>query len=99
MEIKELEKNLEVVFDKLDKGQISKDAVFEILVEIAKGKKPDYSKYRPLSIFSIEKGIKRLVEEKPDLNIGALMGLIMAKYRGKIDGKVVMEILKRYKRA
>ncbi len=98
LEIKELEKNLEIIFDKLNKNQIPKDAVFEILVEIAKGKKVDYSKYKTLSITDIEKEIKKLVEEKPDLTIGALMGIIMGRYRGKIDGKTAMEILKRYKK-
>ena len=42
------------------------------------------------------KDIKKLIDEKKDLNIGAYMGILMGKYRGKVDGKNIMEILKKY---
>lgn len=98
VKIKDFEKQIEIIFDKLNKNEISKDAILEILVDIAKGKKIDYSQYKFISAAQIENEIKKLVEEKPDLNIGALMGLIMAKFKGKIDGRVAMEILKRCKK-
>ena len=43
----------------------------------------------------LEKYTKQIIEEKPGLNASAYMGLVMAKYRGKVDGKKVMEILKK----
>jgi len=97
VKIEDFEKQIELIFDKLNKNEISKDAILEILVDISKGKKIDYSKYKFIPAAQIENEIKKLVEEKPDLNIGALMGLVMAKFKGNVDGRVAMEILKRYK--
>ena len=37
-----------------------------------------------------------LINEKKGLNIGAYMGILMGKYRGKVDGKRIMDILKRF---
>ena len=42
-----------------------------------------------------QKEIKKIIEEKPGLNIGGYMGLIMGKFKGKVDGKQAMEILKK----
>ena len=42
------------------------------------------------------KEIKKIIEEKKGLSIGAYMGILMGKYRGKADGKKIMEILKKY---
>ena len=44
----------------------------------------------------IPKSPQKMIEEKTGLNASAYMGLIMAKHRGKIDGKKVMELLKRF---
>ena len=41
-------------------------------------------------------GIKKLVQEKSNLNIGAYMGLVMSKHRGKVEGKKIMEMLKKH---
>ena len=90
--------DLSRMFEKLNENKIPKDAVFEILLEVAKGKKPNYSKYKAASTGDVEKEIKKLVEEKPDVNIGGLMGLVMAKFKGKVDGKTAMEILRKYKK-
>jgi hypothetical protein len=38
--------------------------------------------------------IKILKKEKPGLSANAYMGLIMAKFRGRVSGKEVMELLK-----
>ena len=39
--------------------------------------------------------LEKIVKDKPGMNPGAYMGLIMAKFKGKIDGKKAMEILKK----
>jgi Glu-tRNA(Gln) amidotransferase subunit E-like FAD-binding protein len=38
--------------------------------------------------------IKSLIKEKPGLSANAYMGLIMQKFKGKVNGKEVMEVLK-----
>jgi glutamyl-tRNA(Gln) amidotransferase subunit E len=81
----------------LDDGKISKEAVLEILVEFSKGNKIDLTKYKALDANEVEKIIKKLVEENPNLTIGALMGDAMKILRGKVDGKVIMDLLKKHK--
>jgi Glu-tRNA(Gln) amidotransferase subunit E-like FAD-binding protein len=85
------------LFEKANNGEIPKSAVFEILVEIAHDKDVDYSKYKSVNDDEISNDAEKLVNENKDATIGALMGMLMAKYRGKIDGKKAMEILKKYK--
>jgi Glu-tRNA(Gln) amidotransferase subunit E-like FAD-binding protein len=38
----------------------------------------------------------KLIKEKPGLNANAYMGLVMKEFRGKIDGKIVMEIIGKF---
>ena len=78
----------------LDKGDIAKTAVPSALEDYSKGKF-DVKKYKSASKRDLEKEIKKIVEEKPGLSIGAYMGIIMGKHKGKVDGKTVMEILKK----
>ena len=37
----------------------------------------------------VEKEIANIVKEKPGLSVGGYMGLIMAKFKGKVSGKEV----------
>ena len=78
----------------LDNGRITKEAIIDIFAEIIKGNKIDLKKYAAVAEDNIENEIKKIVDSKPGLNISAYMGLVMAKYRGKIEGKKVMEVLK-----
>ena len=87
---------IEQPLEKLNKGEITKEAVFEILVELAKGKKPNYNKYKPLSEKEISKDIKQIINKNKGASINALMGQVMSKYRGKIDGKTAIKLLKKY---
>lgn len=43
----------------------------------------------------LEAEIKKLLKEKPGLSEGAYMGLVMARFKGKVSGKEVMEELKK----
>ena len=61
----------------------------------AEKKEVDYSKFEKADDSKIEEGIKQIVKEKPGLNPGAYMGLVMAKFKGQVDGKKAMEILKK----
>lgn len=78
----------------LDSGKVAKDAVFEMLVEKARGNKVDLSKYKQVSAGDVEEEIVKMIKGNPGLSANALMGDIMKKYRGKVDGRKVMELLK-----
>ncbi|NQV09115.1 hypothetical protein HQ529_04650, partial [Candidatus Woesearchaeota archaeon] len=84
------------VLEKLNQGVISKDAVVDILVDLAKGKKIDYSKFKTVDDKKLEAEVKNIVESKKGLGFGAYMGILMGKYKGKVDGKKLSELLKKY---
>jgi Glu-tRNA(Gln) amidotransferase subunit E-like FAD-binding protein len=41
------------------------------------------------------KEIEKIVKEKKDLGFNAIMGLVMGKYKGKVDGKKASEIIEK----
>ncbi|MDD5086830.1 MAG: Glu-tRNA(Gln) amidotransferase subunit GatE [Candidatus Nanoarchaeia archaeon] len=87
-------KHIEEILYYLEKQTIPKEAVFEILVEIAHGKRPDYLKYMSMDEKEIKKVLKEIVEKNKGAPFNALMGEAMAKLRGKADGKKIVELLK-----
>ena len=89
------EKDLREVLGYLNSGKIGKSAVLEVLVDILKNGKADLSKYKGISDDDLEKEVKKIVKANKGAPINALMGEVMKKFRGKVDGKKVMMILKR----
>ncbi len=87
------DKEFEEIFNYLNKGKISKDIVMDVIIDYSNNKF-DIDKYASAPKADLEKEIKAIIGKKPGLSIGAYMGLIMAKYKGKVDGKKAMEILK-----
>ena len=88
-------RHIEEILEHLNKGKISKEAVFEILVEKANGKKIDYKKYLLMSDEEIKKILKEIIAKNKGAPFNALMGQAMAKLRGKADGKKIVELLKK----
>jgi glutamyl-tRNA(Gln) amidotransferase subunit E len=87
------------IFSKLNTGDIAKEAVFEILLAIAKkeqGESIDFSKYQANEDELIE-FITKTISEKPNLNTNAVMGLVMKEYRGKYSGQKILEMIKKCK--
>ena len=79
----------------LDKQLISKEAVMEILVEKIKTGKVDLSKYKAVDDSSLEDELKKIISENKGASMNALMGEAMKKLRGKVDGKKIMDALKK----
>ncbi len=88
--------DFEEILGYLNDSKIAKEAVIGLLVKKIKNEKIDLSGFEAVSDTELEKEIKKMIQEKPGLNIGGYMGLLMGKYRGKVDGKKIMEILKRH---
>ena len=80
----------------LNDGKIAKEAVIDLLVKKLKNEKIDLKRFEAVSEKDLGQEIKKIIEQKPGLNASAYMGLVMAKYRGKVDGRKVMEILKKF---
>jgi glutamyl-tRNA(Gln) amidotransferase subunit E len=88
-------KYLDEIFDKLNKSEISHDSVSDILIELTKNKKVDYSKYKAANTKDLEAEIKKIIDEKPNLSFNAYMGLAMTKFKGKISGKEISDVIKK----
>ncbi|MBL7055417.1 Glu-tRNA(Gln) amidotransferase subunit GatE [Candidatus Woesearchaeota archaeon] len=83
------------VLDYLHKGKVAKDVVIDLLVKKIKKEKIILEKYVPISDKDLEADIKDILEKRKGLNIGAYMGILMGKYKGSIEGKKLMQILKK----
>ncbi len=82
------------VFTFLSERKISKEAVLDLLVGAAQGKPMDPSKFETVCNNDLKKELKKIVDANPGVPIGGLMGDAMKKFRGKVDGKKIMAILK-----
>ncbi|MAG39124.1 Glu-tRNA(Gln) amidotransferase GatDE subunit E [Candidatus Woesearchaeota archaeon] len=90
-------KNLaEKVLSKVDTCEISKGVVVELLADYGKTKKLNFGKFKAVSSNKLEEEIKNIVEKNKGVSIGALMGIIMNQFRGNVDGKKVMTLLKKH---
>jgi Glu-tRNA(Gln) amidotransferase subunit E-like FAD-binding protein len=85
---------IESIAQAIQKGKIKQDDAKHVMTEIAKGKKfDDAIKIEKVDSSEVEQEIAKIVKEKPGLSIGGYMGLVMAKFKGKISGKDATEIL------
>jgi len=91
----DINEHIDEILDYLNKGKISKEAVFEILVEKSQGKKVDYKKYFLIDDEEIKKILKEIIAKNKGAPFNALMGQAMARLRGKADGKKIVDMLKK----
>ncbi|MEW6063121.1 MAG: Glu-tRNA(Gln) amidotransferase subunit GatE [Nanoarchaeota archaeon] len=91
------EGDLEFLFKNITQNKISKNAIENVLIDMVKGKKIDLANYKEIPETQLIKEIKKLIWENTEAQINALMGIIMDKYRGRVDGKRVMELLQKLK--
>ncbi len=88
--------DFEEILSYLNESKITKEAIIDLLVKKIKNENINLAEFESVSEKDLEEEIKKIIEEKPSLNVGAYMGLIMAKYRGKAEGKKIMDLLKKY---
>ncbi len=85
------------ILENLKKGKISENQIKHVLENIAKGKSyKEALKIRKEDLRGREGEIMKLIKEKPGLSPNAYMGLIMKDFKGKISGRELMEIIKKY---
>lgn len=86
--------DFEIVFNALDRGQISKDSVIEIFSRIDEKLTSEIVKeYKLMDESEIKIILEKIVADNKDQKINVLMGLAMKELRGKADGKKIMQIL------
>lgn len=86
-----LEKIFSAVHDKI----ISKDAAFEVMVDVCKEGKLNLEKYKLLSDEELESAVKKIVSDHPKMPFNGLIGKAMEELRGKAEGKKIVDALRR----
>jgi Glu-tRNA(Gln) amidotransferase subunit E-like FAD-binding protein len=85
------------ILEEINSGKLKESKVKDVLSDVLDGKDlNDALNFEELDLKEIEDFVMKLVKEKPGLQSNAYMGLVMAKFKGKIDGKTAMEIVKRF---
>jgi len=82
---------IEAILQNLEKSNISESDIKNIMLQIVKGKTLEQATKKEK--INLNEEIKKLRKEKPNLSTNAYMGLIMAKFKGQISGKDVMNEL------
>jgi len=84
------------VLEAVASKRILEEDVKGIMEKIAKNIPiSDALKVEKKDLGEIESEIAKIVKEKPGLSMGGYMGLVMAKFNGKVNGKDVSDILKK----
>jgi Glu-tRNA(Gln) amidotransferase subunit E-like FAD-binding protein len=88
---------LETLCHYLSKGKLDESRIKRAMEQLVQGKTLEQvTKEQVTDVPHLEQEIKEIIKEKPKLSINAYMGLIMKKYKGKLDARKVAEIIKKY---
>jgi len=99
--------DLKIVFDYISKNRLVKEGIEKVLEEFSKGNMDieriiENHGLKPITESDAEEVIQRIViqnrdviEKKGERAVSVLMGECMKALRGKVDGKIVNEILRR----
>jgi len=89
---------IETIFQAIIKNQVPESSAKQIMLDMINGQ--DINKILEQSSMSsdidLEKEIQTIIKSKPGLTINAYMGLVMSKFKGKADARMITEILKKY---
>jgi len=85
------------VLENLKKKKIKQTQVKHVLERIVKGKShKEAVVFEKEDIGNVEEKVMKLIKSKPGLSSNAYMGLVMKEFRGKIDGREAMEIIRKF---
>lgn len=88
------EEHYNAIFGFLNDGKISKEAVIELMKDAAEGNELDISRFGNVPDEVLKKELRKIVDENKGVSMNALMGEAMRKFRGKADGKKIMDLMK-----
>lgn len=99
------EEILEIILEKIIKKEIEESETKLFMEKIVDGAKnsnkkeiakiAEKIKIEKVSHDEIEEEISKLIKEKPGLRPNAYMGLVMQKFKGKLDAKKAMELVEK----
>ncbi|MEK6920637.1 MAG: Glu-tRNA(Gln) amidotransferase subunit GatE [Nanoarchaeota archaeon] len=89
------DEQLEEIFTQLNEGTLPKEALEDVLLDIARDGSVDFSKYQGMNDMELENVLKKIVHDSKGAPLGTLMGIAMKELRGKADGKKISELLQK----
>jgi len=85
------------ILEALSGGKISESDIKNVLERIVDGVDVlDAIKFDKEDVYSVEEKIMKIIKEKPGLSEKAYMGLVMKEFKGKVDGREVMEMIRKH---
>ena len=85
------------VLEKFRDKKISESQIKEVLERIVDGKSfKEALRFEKVNFGNLEEKIMKIIKEKPGLSEKAYMGLVMSEFKGKIDGKTAMEMIRKF---
>ncbi len=90
------ESDFKQVLNALNNSQITKEAILEILTKAAQGHKIILEDYKPVSAEKIEQEVKEIISKNKSASFNAIMGILMQKYKGKIDAKLLASLINKH---
>jgi len=92
-----LEDNYNTVLDLVASKKITENEIKDFLIDIVKGKNiKDILKKEKVDSSEVEEKILKLIKKYPGLNVNAYMGIVMKEFKGKVNAKEVMDIVKKF---
>jgi Glu-tRNA(Gln) amidotransferase subunit E-like FAD-binding protein len=94
---KSVEDEIPNILNLVKEGKVSENQIKDVLLRLVKGKTlKEAIKFETVDINKIEEQITKIIKERPGLSEKAYMGLIMKEFHGRISGKEVMEMIKKF---
>ena len=91
-----LEDNYNTVLDLVASKKISENEIKDFLIDIVKGKSlKEILKKEKVSSLDIEEDILKIIKKHPGLSENAYMGMVMKEFKGKVNAKEIMDIVKK----
>lgn len=84
---------LKELFLKVDLKLVSKQNIDEIILKKGEGKSVDFDEYKMIDEKDIIKDITLIIASQTNTPKGVIIGQIMSKYKGKVDGKRLSELV------
>ncbi len=88
----------EKIFEAVEKGEILKEVIPQILLEYSETKKLDLEKHKILSDKELEEEIKSIAKEFKGLEFNRLKREVMSRLKGKADARKIIELLNRFQK-
>ena len=86
--------DFELIFTNLESESITKGQVIDVIIDLIDKGTVNLSKYK-VDDSELVKEIEKVIRENQGASFNALMGEVMKKFKGKIDGKKASEIIRK----